>query len=90
MFNRSFTGRWPAWPERRREMKMVGIALVVLGIAALFYGGIGYNRHTTILDVGGVKATTTEHKNIPIAPATGMIAVIGGIVLLVAPRRRLA
>jgi membrane-bound ClpP family serine protease len=71
-------------------MKILGIALVILGIVALVYGGIGYNRQTTILNVGGIKATATEHKTIPIAPITGAIALVGGIVLLAAPRFRRA
>jgi hypothetical protein len=69
-------------------MKIIGVALVILGIIALVYGGIGYNRQTTILDVGGIKATTTEHKTIPITPVAGAIALIGGIALLVVPRLR--
>jgi hypothetical protein len=69
-------------------MKIVGVALVILGIVALVYGGIGYTRQTTILDVGGLKATATEHKTIPIAPVAGGIALVGGIVLLVVPRLR--
>ena len=69
-------------------MKIVGIALVILGIVALVYGGIGYNRQTTILDVGGIKATATEHKTLPITPVAGAIALVGGIALLVVPRLR--
>jgi len=69
-------------------MKIIGVVLVILGIVALFYGGIGYNRQTTILDVGGIKATATEHKTIPITPVVGAIALIGGIALLVVPRVR--
>ena len=69
-------------------MKIIGVALVILGIIGLVYGGIGYNRQRTILDVGGIKATATEHKTIPITPVAGAIALIGGIALLVAPRFR--
>ena len=69
-------------------MKLVGVVLVIIGIVVLVYGGIGYNRQTTILDVGGIKATATEHKTIPIAPVAGAIALIGGIVILVLPRLR--
>ena len=69
-------------------MKIIGVALVILGIIGLVYGGIGYNRERTILDVGGIKATATEHKTIPITPVAGSIALIGGIALLVAPRFR--
>lgn len=71
-------------------MKMLGIALVILGIVALVYGGFGYSRNRTLIDVGGVKATTTEHRTIPIAPITGAIALVGGILLLVSPRWRRA
>jgi hypothetical protein len=71
-------------------MKILAIALIVLGLVGLVYGGIGYNRQTTILDVGGIKATATEHKTIPIAPIAGGLALAGGIVLLVGSRRRSA
>jgi hypothetical protein len=69
-------------------MKVVGVVLVIFGVVALVYGGFGYNRERTILDVGGIKATTTEHKTIPITPVAGVIALVGGIALLVAPRFR--
>jgi hypothetical protein len=69
-------------------MKIISIALMIIGIAALMYGGISYNRQKTILDVGGVKATATEHKTIPISPLLGAIALIGGVWLLVGDKRR--
>jgi hypothetical protein len=69
-------------------MKIAGVALVILGIVALVYGGIGYNRQTTILEMGGIKATATERKAVPIPPAVGVIVLVGGIVLLVVPRSR--
>lgn len=71
-------------------MKILGLALVVLGVVTLVYGGISYNKQTTILDMGGLKATATEHKTIPIAPVVGAIALIGGLALLVGPRLRRA
>lgn len=69
-------------------MKIFSLALVIIGILALIYGGIGYNRQRTILDVGGIKATATEHKSIPVPPLVGAIALIGGVALLVVDRRR--
>ena len=71
-------------------MKLIGFVLVVLGILALVYGGISYNRQRTIIDVGPFKATATEQKNIPLSPIVGGIALLGGIILLVVPRKRLA
>jgi len=63
---------------------------VVLGVLALVYGGISYNRQRTVLDVGPFKATATEQKNIPLSPIVGGIALLGGILLLVVPRKRSA
>jgi hypothetical protein len=69
-------------------MRIFSLALVIIGIIALIYGGIGYNRQRTILDVGGIKATATEHKSLPVPPLVGAIAVIGGVALLVVDKRR--
>jgi len=67
-------------------MKPLGIVLVALGVIALIYGGIGYNKNTTVLDLGGIKATATEHKTLPIAPVVGVALLIGGVALLVSKR----
>ena len=70
-------------------MKLTGLILVVLGVLALVYGGVSYRKQDTILDVGSFKATATEQKTIPISPIVGGIALVGGIILLVVPRKRL-
>jgi uncharacterized membrane protein YidH (DUF202 family) len=67
-------------------MKLLGIALVILGVVALIYGGVGYDRQKTVIDLGGIKATATEHKSIPIAPIVGVALLIGGVALLVSKR----
>jgi hypothetical protein len=71
-------------------MKILGFLLVVFGVLALVYGGISYNRQRTVIDVGSFKATATEQKNVPLSPIVGGIALLGGILLLVAPRKRLS
>jgi len=71
-------------------MKVIGFVLVILGLLALVYGGISYNRQRTVLDVGPFKATATEQKNIPLSPIVGGIVLLSGILLLVVPRKRLA
>jgi len=71
-------------------MKVIGFVLVILGLLALVYGGISYNRQRTVLDVGPFKATATEQKNIPLSPIIGGIVLLSGILLFVIPRKRLA
>jgi predicted membrane protein len=72
------------------KMKVFGFILVILGLLALVYGGISYNRQRTVLDVGPFKATATEQKNIPLSPIIGGIVLLSGILLFVIPRKRLA
>jgi drug/metabolite transporter (DMT)-like permease len=69
-------------------IKVLAVALVVLGLVALVQGGFAYNQQTTVLDVGGIKATATQHRTLPIAPIAGALALLGGAVLLVMPRMR--
>ena len=68
-------------------MKVLGVVLVLLGIIALLYGGITYKREKTVVDIGPIKATTTENKRIPIPPIAGGVAVVVGVLLLVIPKR---
>jgi len=70
-------------------MKVIGMALVVLGIIALVYGGIGYNRDRTILHMGPMSATVTEHKSVAIPAIVGVVSLVGGLALILVPRRRL-
>lgn len=69
-------------------MKIAGLVLVVLGIVTLIYGGFTYSHQKQLFDVGGLKATATEQKSIPISPIAGVLALVGGIALLVLPMKR--
>ena len=69
-------------------MKIIGIVLVVLGVLALVYGGISYNRNRTVLQVGSMNVTATEHKSVPIPAVVGVIALVGGVALVVVGKRR--
>jgi hypothetical protein len=39
------------------------------------------------VDIGPLQASTTEHKTIPLPPILGGLALVGGIILLVAGRK---
>jgi len=69
-------------------MKTLGIVLLIVGVLALVYGGINYSRERTVLEVGSLSVTATEHKNIPVPAVLGAIVLIGGAALLVVGRRR--
>jgi hypothetical protein len=66
---------------------VIGIALVIVGIAALAYQGITYTTHKRVIDLGPIQATKEEHHTIPIPPILGALALAGGIVVIVSDRR---
>jgi hypothetical protein len=63
-------------------MKILGIALVVLGLIGLMYGGISWTHREKVLDVGPLQVTHDEHDYRPIPPLAGGVAVAAGLVLL--------
>jgi hypothetical protein len=71
-------------------MKTFGFLLVVAGVLALVYGGLGHGREGSILDVRPFQTMAIEQHGIALSPVIGGIALLGGILLLAAPRKRLA
>ena len=67
---------------------IVGVLLIVLGVIALGYEGITYTTREKVLDIGPLQASVDKKKTIPLSPALGAAALIGGIVLVVVGTRR--
>lgn len=63
---------------------VLGIILVVLGILSFAYQGINYTTNKKVADIGPVHATKEEHHTIPLPPVLGGLALVGGIVLVIA------
>jgi hypothetical protein len=68
--------------------KLIGIILIVVGIAAFAYQGITYTTREKVVDLGPIQMTAEKTKTIPLPPIVGGIALVGGIVLLVAGSRK--
>jgi hypothetical protein len=69
-------------------MKLVGIIFIVLGVLALAYQGIRYTTQEKLIDIGPLKVTATEKKTIPLPPIVGGVAIVAGIALILADRRK--
>jgi uncharacterized membrane protein len=69
-------------------MKLMGIILIILGVLALAYQGIRYTTQEKLIDIGPLKVTSTEKKNIPLPPVVGGVAIVAGIALVFADRRK--
>jgi uncharacterized membrane protein HdeD (DUF308 family) len=66
---------------------ILGIALIVLGLVALAYQGLTYTTQKKVIDIGPIQATKEEHHTIPLPPIVGVLALVGGIVVIVSDRR---
>jgi UDP-N-acetylmuramyl pentapeptide phosphotransferase/UDP-N-acetylglucosamine-1-phosphate transferase len=69
-------------------MKLAGIVLVVLGVLALAYQGIRYTTRDKLIDIGPLKLTRTEKKTIPLPPIVGGVAIVAGIAMILADRKK--
>jgi drug/metabolite transporter (DMT)-like permease len=67
---------------------IIGIILVVVGIAMLAYGG--YTSFTTtenVAKLGPLEINKEEKHPVPIGPIVGGVCIVGGVLLLVTGRK---
>jgi uncharacterized membrane protein len=67
---------------------LIGIILIVIGIIALAYQGITYTTREKVVDIGPIQMSADKTKTIPLPPILGGIALVGGIVLVVAGSKK--
>jgi hypothetical protein len=66
-----------------RPKIIIAIILIVLGIVSFAYQGINYTTREKVVDIGPIQVTSEKTKTLPLPPIIGVIALAGGIVLLV-------
>ena len=67
--------------------RIVGLVLVIVGLISLLWGGISWTRGKTIVDIGPIQARSQERETIPLPPIVGGVALVAGVILLVAKER---
>jgi hypothetical protein len=71
-----------------KPVTLAGIALIILGMLALAYQGITYTTREKVIDLGPLKASVDTEKNIPLPPIVGVLALAGGVVLVIVGARK--
>lgn len=71
-----------------RTTTLIGIILIVVGIAVFGYQGITYTTSEEVVNIGPLKVTEEKTRTFPLPPIVGAITLIGGIVLLVMGRQK--
>ena len=61
---------------------VVGILLIVLGVAGLTYGRISYTSHEKAADIGPLQVNVAEKHRVAIPPVLAVVSLVGGVVLV--------
>jgi hypothetical protein len=70
------------------SMKAIGIILIVAGIALLIFRGFNLQTKEKVVDVGPLEVNKTENRWVGWPVYTGAIAIIAGVIMIVADRKR--
>jgi uncharacterized membrane protein len=71
-----------------KPLTIVGIVLIALGVVALVYQGFSYTTKEKVLDLGPLKAEVEHQKTVAVPPILGVLAIAGGVVLVIVGARR--
>ena len=62
--------------------KIIGILLIVAGVAALAYGGFSYTKETHKAEIGPLKFSVAEKERVNVPQWAGIAAIAAGVVVL--------
>ena len=71
-------------------MKVLGIVLIAAGILMFIFGKISFTKEEKVLDIGPLEINKKEKKTVNWPDYAGGIAILAGVVVLVADRKKAA
>jgi uncharacterized membrane protein YidH (DUF202 family) len=66
---------------------LVGIVLIVLGIAGFALGGVSFTHEKKDVDLGPLQVSHKEKSTLPISPVLSVVALVAGVGLVVVGAR---
>ncbi len=69
-------------------MKIIGIILIAAGILMLIFGNISFTKKEKVLDAGPVEINKKEKKTIAWPNYAGGIAILAGVIVLIAGNKK--
>lgn len=70
-----------------KALSILGVALIVLGLVALFAGGFSYTKDKDTADLGPVDISVTHKEHVHVPPPVSVGVIVLGVVLLFAGGR---
>jgi hypothetical protein len=71
-----------------KAITLVGILLTAIGVISLIYQGVTFTTREKVVQFGPIEAYKEKSKRISVPPLVGVLAIAGGIVLIVAGVRK--
>ena len=71
-----------------KPLALLGLVLIALGVVGLVVANVSFTERKTVLDAGPIKITEDQQKTVPIPTIAGIAAVVVGLALVFAGRRR--
>lgn len=71
-----------------RGMKLLGVILLVAGLAGLVWPVISYTKTEKVVDLGPIEVTAEREKHVPVPPIVGGLAAVAGLVIIVTSSRK--
>ena len=69
-----------------RPLGIIGVILIIAGVIVLAMKGISYTKDRDSVKIGGIELSKEDRGFVP--PVAGVIAVVAGIVLVAAARKK--
>ncbi len=66
---------------------LVGIVLIILGIAGFALGGVSFTHEKKDVDLGPLQVSHKEKNTLPISPILSVVALVAGVGLVVVGAR---
>ncbi len=71
-----------------KVITIVGILLTAVGVISIIYQGVTFTTREKVVEFGPLQAYREKNKTIPLPPIIGVLAIAGGILLIVAGVRK--
>jgi hypothetical protein len=70
-----------------KNMSMLGVVLIVLGVAALFFSHVTFTETKPAVRLGPLEINTQENHTIWIPTVAGIVILLAGVGLIASSRR---
>jgi hypothetical protein len=78
----------PAEALSMKASTVMGILLVLIGLTSFIYPRLSVTREEKVFDAGPLEVTKKNQHTVALPPILGGIALVGGVILIVAGARR--